>query len=1361
MRNRTSPPSLVVVLAAVIVVSAGRPALAGGAGGDARPNILFCFADDWGRYASAYAAIDARPSPNQVLKTPNIDRLAARGVLFRNAFVPAPSCTPCRSSLVSGRYFFRTGLGAILQGGRWDDSIPSFPLLLEQAGYHIGKSYKVWSPGTPADAPFGRQRRAFERAGRGFNDFSENVTRRVRDGETFAAAKEALIAELRSNFDAFLAARPAGAPFCYWFGPTLTHRRWVKGSGKALWGIDPDALKGRLPSFLPDVPELREDFADYLGEVQAWDAGVGAILERLEAAGETERTFIVVSGDHGAPGFPGGKCNLYDFGAAAALIAAWPGAPGGRVVDDLVSLMDLAPTFLEAGGIAPPAGTDGRSLLAILKSGRSGLVDPSSRAWVITGRERHVAAAREGQLPYPQRALRTRDFLYIRNFKPERWPMGDPKAVTDAAAPPSETLERDTFVAFADMDASPAKAWLVAHRSDPQWKRFYDYAFAKRPAEELYDLRRDPEQMANLAADPAYAEARRRLAGQLLQTLAERGDPRVVGGGETFERPPFAGEATSGRVWLGPQLWANRLQDWRAEGDRLVCVGARPDLPMRTAHSLTRRLGAGDGEFTIGARVAFEPPAGGDGASCGFLLGAGSGEVDFRAAALIHGAPGPGGGLLAGIGADGRLFFADNEAEGGIASPVAAAAIESALGELRLRLDAVPGGGGAYDLTLSAHDAASGAALGRCEWTVDASRLIGNLALFAHSTGAEGAAPRRISFAAFEAAGPKVEVHPEAALGPILSTQYTVSRGVLKLAAQLFPLGEGDPRVAALEVRRDGEWRELARAAIAVPGWTATFRVADWDAARDHACRVRCGDDAYECTVRRDPIDKPVIVLAGFTGNHNNRRGFEGRRFDWRRGVWFPHADLTSRAAKHRPDLLFFSGDQVYEGDSPTRPDRAQLELDYLYKWYLWCWAYRELTRSIPAVTIPDDHDVYQGNLWGEGGRRTDKDDKGGYVHPADFVRMVERTQTSHLPDPYDPAPVEQGIGVYYTAFTWGRIGLAVLEDRKFKSGCDGRVSHPGSTRADHIVDPDFDVRKADVPGLELLGKRQEAFLDEWAADWRGADLKVALSQTVFGGLATHHGPALEHLRADLDSNGWPQSGRRRALERLRKGFAFHLGGDQHLATLVHHGIDDWEDAVWSFAVPSAANFYPRKWEPPAAGESRAPGAPPWSGRHLDGLGNRVTVHAATNPGEPSGHQPAALHDRMPGYGVLRLDKAARAITVECWPRHADPGDPMARQYEGWPRSIGQLENYGRRPVAWLPELRVRGRSDPVVQIFDEASGALVYALRIRGDRFRPWVFAAGTYTVRVGEQEPMQMKTLNGVRSAGEGDGAAIEVEF
>ncbi|MBN2327468.1 MAG: sulfatase [Candidatus Omnitrophica bacterium] len=504
-----------------------------------RPNIFFFFADDWGRYASVYKSF----GPNAAFITPNFDRFAREGIRFNNAHVTSPSCTPCRSSLLSGQYFYRTGRGAILQGATWDLNIPSYPLLLEKAGYHIGFTYKVWSPGTPQDAPYGGKARKYETAGRKFCTFSQNADKMVKSGLTPEEAKTELCNEGMKNFESFLEARKQDQPFCYWFGPTNTHRKWIKGSGKDLWGLNPDDLKGRMPSFLPDVQEIRQDMCDYLGEALALDRMLGLFLKKLEDIGERDNTLIVVSGDHGIPGFPRGKCNLYNLGTEVALFAQWPGqAPGGRVVDDFVNLMDLAPTFLEAVGEPIPECMTGRSIVSLLRSRKNGQIDPS-RDFVITGRERHVAKAREGNLPYPQRSIRTKDFLYIHNFEPDRWPMGTPTGLDDPDSAPSfEELENNTFAAFGDLDASPTKAWMIKNRKDPQWQRHWKLGFEKRPEEELYDLRKDPDYMGNVAGDPSYEDVREELSKRLMDVLKKTADPRVQGDGKTFERPPFISE---------------------------------------------------------------------------------------------------------------------------------------------------------------------------------------------------------------------------------------------------------------------------------------------------------------------------------------------------------------------------------------------------------------------------------------------------------------------------------------------------------------------------------------------------------------------------------------------------------------------------------------------------------------------------------------------------------------------------------------------------------------------------------------------------------------------------------------------------
>jgi len=507
-----------------------------------KPNILFAFADDWGRYASAYSKFDGANSINALIDTPNFDRVARDGVLFTNAYVPAPSCTPCRSAILSGQYFWQTGLGAILQGAIWDESIPTYPLELEKAGYHIGYTYKVWAPGKAQNAPYGAERTKYESAGNKFRRFSHQATEMAPELGV-EGAKKALFDETRQNFNAFLEARAEGQSFCYWWGPTNTHRTWERGSGKKLWELEPDDLKGRLPDFLPDVHEVREDVCDYLGECLAFDGGLGVLLKRLEEIGELDNTLIVVSGDHGIPGFPRGKCNLYDIGQEVALAACWAGQiQPNRMVEDFINLQDLGPTFLDAAGVPIPDTMTATSLLPILTSDQNGQIE-SDRTFVVTGRERHVGAAREGNLPYPQRAIRTRDFLYVYNFEPDRWPMGDPRGLDnpEAEAPSFHDLCWNTHMVYADIDAGPTKAWMIHHRAEEDVQKLFEIGFGKRPREELYDLRVDPHYMNNIVDDPHYGTARKELSEKLMGILREQSDPRLVESPCRYEHAPFAG----------------------------------------------------------------------------------------------------------------------------------------------------------------------------------------------------------------------------------------------------------------------------------------------------------------------------------------------------------------------------------------------------------------------------------------------------------------------------------------------------------------------------------------------------------------------------------------------------------------------------------------------------------------------------------------------------------------------------------------------------------------------------------------------------------------------------------------------------
>lgn len=564
---------------------------------------------------------------------------------------------------------------------------------------------------------------------------------------------------------------------------------------------------------------------------------------------------------------------------------------------------------------------------------------------------------------------------------------------------------------------------------------------------------------------------------------------------------------------------------------------------------------------------------------------------------------------------------------------------------------------------------------------------------------------------------------------------YLHDRGVLKLTAQLFPLHPEEPREARLELRRDKEWLEVARAPVLYPGWSAHFRMENWDAAQDVAYRVRHGEEAmFEGKIRRDPAGKDEIVVASLSCNSSRTTG--------------SRAEIVRNLKLQDPDLLFFAGDQTYRHTEHTAG------------WIEFGLQFREIIRDRPTITIPDDHDIGQGNLWGEGGKKaaTPAGADGGYFYPADYVRMVERCQTWHLPDAYDPAPIERGIGVYYTNLRVGGIDFAILEDRKFKSGPEGKIPQKGP-RPDHINDPDYDPASIDLPGLELLGERQLDFLRAWGEDWTGAAMKCVLSQTAFCGAVHLHGRQDNRLLADLDSNGWPQTGRKRALAEIRRARAPHLCGDQHLATVIQHGIDDWRDGPFGFTNPAIINtVYGRWWWPEDEEEGARPiaGSPlPWTGDYTDGLGNKVTMHAYANPGNVQDEK-----QRADGYGLVRFRKAARTITFECWPRFADVRAGDAAQFPGWPITIGMSENDGRAPAAWLPELVISGNENPVVQVIEEASGEILYTVRIKGNRFQPAVYASGSYTIKIGPDKP-DAKTMSGIAAQGKEEAGQRAVQL
>ncbi len=555
---------------------------------------------------------------------------------------------------------------------------------------------------------------------------------------------------------------------------------------------------------------------------------------------------------------------------------------------------------------------------------------------------------------------------------------------------------------------------------------------------------------------------------------------------------------------------------------------------------------------------------------------------------------------------------------------------------------------------------------------------------------------------------------------------YTHNRGVLKLTAQMVPLLPDEPREVTLEFADEsGKWERAATASVLYPGWSAHFRIEDWDHSKSVAYRVRHGDrSSFEGIIRRDPADKDAIVVASLSCNSARDRG--------------DRDPIVSKLKKQDPDLLFFTGDQSYDHRFHTAA------------WLLFGRQFKEVLRDRPVITIPDDHDIGQANLWGAGGKIADSEagDNGGYFYPPEYVNMVERCQTWHLPDPVDPAPVQRGIGVYFTHLNIGGIDMAILEDRKFKSGPRGNIPKLGP-RPDHINDPAYDRRSIDLPGLNLLGDRQIRFLESWAADWTGAQMKAVLSQTAFCGAVHLHGSQDNRLLADLDSNGWPQTGRNRALAAIRKGRAIHLCGDQHLAVVVQHGIEGHRDGPYGFTNPAIHNtIYGRWWWPEdeKPGENPVPSSPlPWTGDYLDGFGNPITMLAYANPDTektPTNTDESA--SRGDGYGIVRFRKSSRQITMEAWPKLADLSQGDKAQFPGWPITISMDENDGRKPIGHLNVPTDLEIDNPVLQVVSESTGEVLYTQRFpTGTRKLP-VYAPGKYTLRAGEDKPEKVIAEN-----------------
>jgi len=464
-----------------------------------RPNILLAVADDW---SWPHASINGTPQ----ISTPAFDRVAEEGVLFIHSFCSAPSCTPSRGAILTGQYHWRLEEG----GNLWSTLPAKFPVytnILEKHGYFTGYTGKGWGPGQIG--PGGRE---------------QNPAGNVYQKEQHKSPEGISNIDYFENFKKFMDQRQENSPFCFWYTGYEPHRVYKQGIGEQ---HEKDPSEVIVPKCLPDNSVVRNDILDYFTEVEWFDTQLDSMLQYLEKIGELKNTLVIVTSDNGMP-FPRCKGNLYDMGTRMPLAIMWHNeVKGGRRVEDFVNLTDLAPTILEVAGVHVPEEMSGKSLMNILNSRKKGIVD-SDRNHTLTGKERH-AWVRQGGRGYPMRAIRTSNFLYIINFKPNRWPAGDP----------INAIKNDPPVIYGDIDDSPTKQFMLDHREDSNIQKLFQIGFEKRPATELYDLRKDPGQLNNVAYDPVYKSIRDSLSQILMDELKQTDDPRILGQGDLFDRYPY------------------------------------------------------------------------------------------------------------------------------------------------------------------------------------------------------------------------------------------------------------------------------------------------------------------------------------------------------------------------------------------------------------------------------------------------------------------------------------------------------------------------------------------------------------------------------------------------------------------------------------------------------------------------------------------------------------------------------------------------------------------------------------------------------------------------------------------------------
>lgn len=486
-----------------------------------RPNILFAISDDQSFPHTGFAG-------SNFVRTPAFDRVATEGVYFANCIAGSPGCAPSRSTIVTGRYHWQNEQSG-QHASSWLKKYVPFIDLLDANGYITGRTGKGVSPFQYARDENDSLWRAIDAGGVAYSNI------RYENGSAADERTAAGIAPVNyfENFKFFMENTRGDKPFFFWYGAHEPHRGFEQDS----WMRNNKELSNaEVPGFLPDHEIVRGDVLDYAVEIEWFDLHLERMLTYLEQIGELENTIVIVTSDNGMA-FPRAKANGYEFGIHVPFAVRFPKKiPGGRIIDDPVSFADIAPTILEltgtsSEGMLPIAG---RSILNILKSKKQGVVEPS-REYVFAGRERH-SSSRYLNWGYPQRIIRSRDFLLVWNMKPERWPSGAPQrfipGTTNQLYPLygiDENGIHHSDWAFTDIDAAPTKSFIIENMNNEDVEPYFKMTHDKRPEFELFNIQNDPYCLNNLVGTQSYVDIEREMKTALIDELKRSKDPRIVG----------------------------------------------------------------------------------------------------------------------------------------------------------------------------------------------------------------------------------------------------------------------------------------------------------------------------------------------------------------------------------------------------------------------------------------------------------------------------------------------------------------------------------------------------------------------------------------------------------------------------------------------------------------------------------------------------------------------------------------------------------------------------------------------------------------------------------------------------------------